>query len=161
MLAKVNSGKLITIILSLLVTFSILAYGSGAATFAHSCSSSDSQTFTDSGGTYYLQVSYDYGTSFPYDDARCTATAGAATYKAREVYAYLVNGSATTGVQRHSSFSAIGSGIQNISIAAELSGYDHATGYAYAATYNGYTFQNGYDPTYGQTINKDSRLNIY
>lgn len=160
MLTKVNRGKLITTILSLLVTFSILAYCSGAATFSHSCSSSDSKTFTDNGSTYYLKVSYDYGSAFPYDDALCTATAGAETYKAREAYAYLANGSATTGVQRHASFSAIGSGIQNISVSAELSGYDHATGYAYAATYNGYTFQNGYDPTYGQTINKDSRLNI-
>lgn len=163
MLAKTkkNTGKLITTILSLSVTFSILAYCSGAATYTHTCYSSDSENFTDSGSTYNLEVSYDYGSSFPYDDALCTATAGAETYKAREVYTYLVDGSATTGVKRHASFSAIGSGIQNISISAELSGHDHATGYAYAAAYNGYTFQNGYDPTYGQTINKDSRLNIY
>ncbi len=151
---KVLGTLLLTIVM--LVSMFVPA---AATSYTYSCKKSESVEYKDSGPTYRLEVLYDYGTWVPTDNARIRGVAGAEVFKARQVAYRLNDGSTDTGEVVDQSFSAIGSGIQNLTCGDELDN-DEATGYVIARVYNGYSFVSGKPCTYQQTVAHSSRLDV-
>jgi tetrahydromethanopterin S-methyltransferase subunit E len=80
--------------------------------------------------------------------------------KAREVIYRLNDGVTDTGVMTRATFSAIGSGVQDLVYGEEL-GEDYAIGYVKTRVYNGYAFGVGIPTcTYGQTIAHSAQLTV-
>jgi hypothetical protein len=156
---KRTKKMLVLFVVTVLVSC-VLIGGANAYSFSTSVPSTSSVDFPHGdGSTYYVRTFYDYGTGLPFDDASAIATAGAKTWNARKVTAYLSDGSASTGVTTSCSLSRIGSGVQSIEVHPILTGHDYGTGYARAYTYDGYN-SNGSDPSAGLTPVNYSLLTI-
>lgn len=94
-------------------------------------------TFSVNGFDYGMETTYDVGSSSIFDNPYIVAKAGAEPLKQRYVYATLTElSSGETVTQDDTSSSAIGSGVQYISVKAKHSG-TYGTGYGHARVYDG------------------------
>lgn len=141
---KTTKGRTVLFlsILSIMLTFMILPVN--AAHYTYTIKNNATGDYKNSASNvFYLETKYHLGNWIPFNDTSLKGVAGAKTFKMRYVYVY-ITGSKTGNVfiDTTQSYSAIGSGVQNIHKQVTLRGEDAsypATGYAINRVYNGQT----------------------